>query len=102
MIIAASIIFCFMVHLYFQERHKKKVSYMVHVTERTEEAETLDFALTLFDDESMGKWAEKLERAYSIAEARRGFNNQRMIELNKRAMEAQKAEQKPTLLKKDK
>jgi hypothetical protein len=70
---------------------KRKPSYVVHVQERTEEAETLDFGVTLFEDESLGKWAEKLERAYSIAEARRAFNNQRMqqeyAELQKKAKE---------------
>lgn len=85
--LALSILFCFLLHTFLQERHKKKVSYVVHVTERTEEAETLDFAVHLFDDEPFVKWQEKLERAYSIAEARRGYNNHRMIEANKRIYE---------------
>jgi hypothetical protein len=78
--LAVAIAVCFALHLYFQERHKKKIAYVVHVQERTEEAETLDFAVSLFEDETLGKWAEKLERAYSIAEARRGYNNKRMLD----------------------
>lgn len=99
---------CFLIHTYLAERVKKKVAYVMHISERTEEAETLDFAVNLFEDESMGKWAEKLERAYSIAEARRGFNNQRMMADHKRVMDEAKAQQeaakeaakKPTLLNK--
>lgn len=87
MALAIAILICFGIHTYLQERHKKKVAYVVHVTERTEEAETLDFAVHLFDGETPGQWAFKLEQAYSIAEARRGFNNQRMIEANKRIYE---------------
>ena len=95
-----AIVACFILHLYFQERHKRKVAYVMHIQERTEEAETLDFAVTLFEDESMGKWSEKLERAYSIAEARRSFNNQRMMAEYKKGQEDAKKADKITPLKK--
>lgn len=91
-ILALTIALCFAVFMYFQERYKKKVAYSMHIQERTEEAETLDFGVVLYDDESFDQWALKLDRAYSIAEARRAFNNQRMIQANKQVMEeAQKA-----------
>ena len=92
---------CFALHLYFQERHKKRVAYVVHVQERTEEAETLDFAVTLFEDETLGKWSEKLERAYSIAEARRGYNNSRMIAEYKRVQDEAAASKKVVPLNKN-
>ncbi len=75
----------------------------MHISERTEEAETLDFAVHLFEDETLGKWAEKLERAYSIAEARRGHNNARMIQEHQRVMaeaKKQQEESKIALMKK--
>jgi len=80
-ILAGAIVLCFLIHTYLAEKIKRKVSYTVHIQERTEEAETLDFAVHLFDDESMQDWAFKLERAYSIAEARRGYQNDRMLKL---------------------
>lgn len=98
--IALSIIVCFFLHLFFQERHKRKLSYAVHIQERTEEAETIDFAVSLFEDETMGKWAEKLERAYSIAEARRAFNNNRMMMEHKRIIEEAEKAKKTIPLKK--
>lgn len=92
---------CFVLHLYFQERHKRKVAYVMHIQERTEEAETLDFAVTLFEDEPMIKWQEKLERAYSIAEARRRFQNDRMMAEYRRVQEEAEKAKKVTPLKKD-
>lgn len=84
-ILALAIVFCFLVHTYLTEKVKRKVAYVVHVQERTEEAETLDFAVHLFDDESPQDWAFKLERAYSIAEARRKYQNERMLKLYEEA-----------------
>lgn len=75
------IVACFAVYMYFQERYKKRVSYVVHIQERTEEAETIDFAVTLFEDETQGTWDEKMAKAFGMAEARRGFNNQRLIDM---------------------
>lgn len=86
-------------HFFFQEKHRKsqeakqkKLAYAIHIQERTEEAETLDFAVNLFDDETMEEWAFKLERAYSIAEARRAYNNKRVTEeYNRMLKEAEEA-----------
>lgn len=80
-ILAGAIVLCFLIHTYLAEKIKRKVAYTVHIQERTEEAETLDFAVHLFDDESLQDWSFKLERAYSIAESRRSYQNERMLKL---------------------
>lgn len=100
-VLALAIVVCFLTHLYFQERTKRKVAYVMHIQERTEEAETLDFAVSLFEDETVQDWGFKLERAYSIAEARRGYNNKRMMEeYQRQKKQAEEEKAKPTLLKK--
>jgi hypothetical protein len=70
-------------YFYFQERNKKKVAYVLHIQERTEEAETLDFAVTLYQDETPGIWREKMEYAFKASEERRKFNNDRLLEAYK-------------------
>lgn len=95
---------CFLLHTWLHERVKRRVSYSINIQERTEEAETLSFSVNLFEDESMGSWSEKLERAYSIAEARRAFNNNRMMaeydRIQKQAADAKKEESSITAFKK--
>jgi uncharacterized membrane protein len=92
--LAYVILGCFLLHLYVTERVKRKVAYTINISERTEEAETINFAVHLFDDEPFLKWQEKLERAYSIAEARRAYNNKRMMDEYQRVQaEAKKAKE---------
>lgn len=102
-ILAGALVLCFIIHTYLAEKVKRKVAYIMHIQERTEEAETLDFAVHLFEDESMQDWSFKLERAYSIAEARRSFNNKRMqdeyLRMKKQA-EDEKSKSNITPLKK--
>lgn len=86
-IMAIAIVCCFLIHTVLQERVRRKVSYTVHVQERTEEAETIDFAVHLFEDETHGKWMEKLNKAFKMAEDRRAFNNHRMMEEYKKMQE---------------
>ncbi len=98
-LLAVVLFVCFVVHTYLAEKVKRKVAYTMHIQERTEEAETLDFAVHLFEDETPHEWSFKLERAYSIAEARRGFNNKRMqdayLEAKKMAEEEKKSNVTP-------
>ncbi len=100
-----AIAFCY---FFLQERTRKdliarqnlipKVAYQVHIQERTEEAETLDFAVNLYEGEPSIKWKERLEIAYSIAQARRQQMNdlmiQQMAELKKQAAEEAEAKKK--------
>lgn len=74
-------------YFYLQERTKKKVAYIVHVQGQTEQAETLDFAVHLFEDESDDKWQEKLYKAFEIQEKRRAFNNDRLMRDNQKRFE---------------
>ena len=62
----------------------------MHIQERTEEAETLDFAVSLFEDESEEQWFKKIGKAFKMAEDRRAFNNQRMIEIQNKIREEAK------------
>lgn len=85
-----------LLHFYFQERHKRRIAYIVHINERTEEAESLDFAVTLFDDEPVSSWELKLNKAFDLCEKRRSYNNARML------AEYKKIEDEAALAKKKK
>ncbi len=73
-------------HFYLQQKDKRRHAFTVHIQGRTEEAETLDFAVTLFEDETQGQWEAKMEKAFHLSEKRRSFNNQRILDI----MEAEK------------
>lgn len=75
-----------------QWKRRKNVAHVVHIQERTEEAEVLDFTVTLFEGETQGQWLEKMNRAYEIAEGRRSFNYDRMMKLSQEAKENAMAE----------
>ncbi len=63
-------------HLYLAHfKDRRKVDSIVHIQERTEEAETLDFSVTLFQDETPEAQRLKLEKYFLIAEERRNRNN---------------------------
>lgn len=85
-------------HFYFQERNKRKVAFTVHVQGRTEEAETLDFGITLFSDEDENSWLEKMNQALTMTEKRRAYNNDRMMKLMKDAEEKRKEAQRTKLV----
>jgi len=78
---------CFFAWLFFANKDKRKLAFTVHVQERTEEAENLDFGVQFFADETEDKWREKLEVAFRMAEERRSFNNKRMMEMFAKAEE---------------
>lgn len=82
------------IHFYLQERNKRKVATVLHIQGRTEEAETFDFAVTLFEDESVGKWEERIQLFCSIQERRRAFNNERMAKAMEEHRKAFLAQQK--------
>jgi len=63
-------------HLYLAHfKDRRKVDSVVHIQERTEEAETLDFSVTLFQDETPEAQRLKMEKYFLIAEDRRARNN---------------------------
>jgi hypothetical protein len=98
-VLALALVFCFSLYIYFTQKDKRKLGFTVHVTERTEEAETLDFATHLYEDETQDKWQEKLNIAFKMAEDRRSYNNKRMMDLYAEAQKA-KEENKVTAFKK--
>jgi hypothetical protein len=71
-------------------RSIKKVAYLVHIQGRTEADEHMDFAVSLFEDESEGVWDEKLSRAFELREKRLAFQNKRVIDLMKPSEEPKK------------
>ena len=81
---------CFLVYMYFGQKDKRKLSFTVNVSEQTEEAEHMTFGVHLFEDESEEMWVEKLNKAFKIAEDRRGFNNKRMLDLMEQARSKEK------------
>ena len=84
-----ALIACFTIWAWLQERNKRKIAYVMHIQERTEEAETLDFAVNLFADESESEWKTKMNKAFLLAETRRSFNNERMMQEYAKAQKAQ-------------
>ncbi len=54
------------------------VSANVHIQAKTEDAEHVDFGVTLYEDESEEEVADKLEKFFLLAEGRRKYNNDRM------------------------
>lgn len=76
---------------YKEQNEKRKVHSVVHVQARTEEAETLDFAITLFADESPGSRQDKINEAFELCEVRRKFNNDRLQQMFKEQQELAEA-----------
>lgn len=83
--LAAALVLCFIVYTYLAQRDKRKLAFVANITEQTEEAESINFAVHLFDDEPEEKWLEKMGKAFKMAEDRRGFNNKRMMEMIEQA-----------------
>lgn len=83
--LAVALVACFVIYIYFTQRDKRKLAFVANITEQTEEAETINFAVHLFDDETEDKWLEKMGKAFKMAEDRRSFNNQRMMEMIEKA-----------------
>lgn len=67
-------------YLYLNFKDRRAVDATVHIQERTEEAETLDFAIMFFRDETELQRKQKLLRYTEVAEWRRGENNRRLME----------------------
>lgn len=67
-----------------QAKHIKprKSFAQVAIIGRTEEGETVQLTVTLFDDETPGVWDQKLNTAYELREKRLKFQNERMLALH--------------------
>jgi neutral trehalase len=57
---------------------RRRVHSILHVQCKTEDAETMDFAITLFQDESAESKQIRIQEVFEVCEARRKFNNDRM------------------------
>lgn len=79
----------------------KQVEYTVHIQAQTEQAEHMDFCVNLYEGESEGTQREKLYKAFQMTEDRRGYQGDRLIDLQKKFQEEQ-AEQKKNLKLADK
>lgn len=67
------------VHFWLQERHKRPNDAVLHIQGQTEQAEAFDFAITLFKDEDEFEQSAKILRFCNMIEARRKFNNDRLV-----------------------
>lgn len=65
----------------------REVAFLVHVQGRTESNEHMDFAVSLYADESVGAWKEKLGQAFELREWRLKFQNERMLDLERQIAE---------------
>jgi len=83
--LSVALVACFVIYIYFTQKDKRKLAFVANITEQTEEAETINFAVHLFDDETEDKWLEKMGKAFKMAEDRRSFNNKRMMEMLEKA-----------------
>lgn len=84
---------CYLANSIYDRFFAKKVAYSVHVQGQTAEAETIDFCVNLYSDESEEKWTEHLGTALKLQEQRRIQNNaqtQARIEESKRLFEEAK------------
>lgn len=83
--LAVALVACFIIYTYLTQKDKRKLAFVANITEQTEEAESINFAVHLFDDESEDRWLEKMGKAFKMAEDRRSFNNKRMMEMIEKA-----------------
>lgn len=65
----------------------KEPEYLVHIQGRTEQDEHMDFAVSLFKGESFNEWKRRMDLAARLIEDRRKFNNDRVLEIMKKAQE---------------
>lgn len=61
-----------------EARERKKVYAVLHIQAKTEEAENMDFALNLLEDDTPGTRQQKIDAIFEITERRRKYNNDRM------------------------
>ncbi len=59
----------------------RKVAYTVHIQGRTEQDETMDFAVTLLQDETPEERQAKIDGAFEMREARLKFQNDRVLKI---------------------
>lgn len=69
-------------------KSNRKIFAVCQIANQTEEAESVNFSLNLYEGESDGAIREKLQRLFLVAEERRKFNNDRM---NQKFEQLQKA-----------
>lgn len=85
------------VHFYLQEKNKRRLAYTAHIQGQTEQAESMTFAVTLFEDETEAEWQKKLDKALYLTEKRRSFQNERLLNIQRleqeRLMKAKEAKQ---------
>jgi len=77
LIIAGLAVAAYIANVVLSQRGRRIIDAHLHIQGSTEQAETFDFAITLFKDESEGTRQEKIAKYCEVIEARRKFNNDR-------------------------
>jgi hypothetical protein len=85
--LAVSIVFAALVYAFVNTKDKKKLRAVCSIQSQTEEAEALNFQIHLYEEDSDGIVAEKINSLFEIAEGRRSFNNERIQKQMKEAQE---------------
>lgn len=84
--LALAILVIGLIHLLIKKREAKErgnVHSVLHIQAKTEEAETMDFAINLLKSESNEDHSKKIDQIFAITELRRRFNNDRLNEIMK-------------------
>lgn len=85
--LALSIVVAALIYAYVATKDKKKLRAICNLQSQTEEAEGMNFQIHLYEDDTDGIVAEKINALFEIAEARRSFNNDRLRSQMKDAQE---------------
>ncbi len=76
--LALSIVVAALIYAYVATKDKRRLRAICNIQSQTEEAEGLNFQVHLYESDSDGVIAEKINSLFEIAEARRSFNNERL------------------------
>lgn len=85
--LSVSIIVAALVYAFVHTKDKRKLKAICSLHSQTEEAESLNFQVNLYEDDNDEAVAKKINSLFEIAEARRSFNNERLREHMKKAQE---------------
>ena len=86
-------------HFLVGPKRYRKADATVHIQAKTEDAETVDFAVVLFADETVEQQEAKMRKYFDMTESRRKFNNDRLQEIYCQAQQELEASKKVAPIK---
>ncbi len=88
LVLAAAIVLAAIIHSVSKSRYhvKPRLAFaQAAVVGKTEDSETVQLTTTLFEDETVEEWDEKMDKLYDLREKRLKHQNERMIEIQAEA-----------------